>query len=76
MSDWVTQFSANTQVYFAVLEPMIDWLCAGQSPMVLDAGCGRCEPALLFADRGCQVVGVDVNAVDLEAANQLINQTP
>lgn len=74
--DWVTQLSANTQVYFDVLEPMIDWLCAGQSPSVLDAGCGRGEPALLFAAQGCQVVGVDVNAVSLKHAADLISHTP
>ncbi|MEM7111175.1 MAG: class I SAM-dependent methyltransferase [Chloroflexota bacterium] len=76
MNDWITQLKSNSQVYLTTIEPMIDWLCAGQSPTVLDAGCGHGEPALLFATRGCQVDAVDANAAVLEAALKLIRQIP
>ena len=39
MNNWAAQLNSNIQVYFAVLEPLIDWLCAGQALTVLDAGC-------------------------------------
>jgi SAM-dependent methyltransferase len=76
MDDWIIHLDFYNQVDFAILEPMIGWLCAGQSPMVLDAGCGGGEAALLFAAQGCQVVGVDEDAAAVAAARPLIAQTP
>ncbi|MEM7331373.1 MAG: class I SAM-dependent methyltransferase [Chloroflexota bacterium] len=76
MNHWVAQLNSNSQIYLDVIEQMIDWLCAEQAPKVLDAGCGRGEPALLFATRGCQVVGVDADATMLESALQLVSQVP
>ncbi len=76
MNHWVTQLNSNSQVYLSVIEPMIDWLCAEQALQVLDAGCGRGEPALLFASRGCRVTGVDKDATMLESALHLVSQVP
>jgi SAM-dependent methyltransferase len=76
MDNWVACLDFYSQVDFSILEPMIGWLCAGQSLTVLDAGCGGGEPALLFAVQGCRVVGVEVDGATVGAARQLISQTP
>ncbi len=40
---------------------LIDFLVAGGCPRVLDVGCGTGIAAVLFAARGCAVVGVEVD---------------
>lgn len=44
--------------------------CRGMTPRVLDAGCGFGTEALLFAAMGAEVVGVDLDAVRLSAAER------
>lgn len=42
-------------------EAMIDDLCAGGQPRVLDVGCGTGKAARLFAARGCDVLGIEID---------------
>jgi SAM-dependent methyltransferase len=57
---------------------MIDDLCAAGHPRVLDVGCGTGKAARLFVERGCEVIGIEVdermadraraNGIDVEVA--------
>lgn len=42
-------------------EAMIEDLCAGGQLQVLDVGCGTGKAARLFAARGCEVLGIEVD---------------
>jgi SAM-dependent methyltransferase len=42
-------------------EAMIDDLCAGSRPRVLDVGCGTGKAARLFVARGCEVLGIEID---------------
>jgi SAM-dependent methyltransferase len=42
-------------------EVMIDDLCAGGQPRVLDVGCGTGKAARLFVNHGCEVLGIEVD---------------
>jgi SAM-dependent methyltransferase len=42
-------------------DQMIDDLCGGERPRVLDVGCGTGKAARLFAARGCEVLGIEVD---------------
>lgn len=37
---------------------------------ILDAGCGTCDTALFFTERGCQVTGIDFLDVPIERAKR------
>lgn len=40
---------------------MIDDLVAGSTPRILDVGCGTGKAARLFAARGCEVLGIEID---------------
>lgn len=42
-------------------EQMIDDLCGGGRPRVLDVGCGTGKAARLFLARGCEVLGIEID---------------
>ena len=62
------------QVERTIFQTMIAWLCAGQPLHVLDADCGTGAPALIFAEMGCTVIGVDVEVTVLDTARQMANR--
>jgi ubiquinone/menaquinone biosynthesis C-methylase UbiE len=72
---YLAQLDYYAQVEYDILQSMIAWLCEGQRLRVLDAGCGEGAPALIFAEHGCIVVGVDVDEPSLENANALLKHT-
>lgn len=72
---YLAQLDFYDQVEYGILQPMIAWLCGSQPLRVLDAGCGGGVPASIFAERGCTVVGVDVDAPSLDQAQDLLKQT-
>lgn len=63
------------QVDHQITNAMIDWLSGGQPLHVLDAGCGQGVPALIFAEHGCTVVGVDIHEPSLEQAAVFLTGT-
>jgi ubiquinone/menaquinone biosynthesis C-methylase UbiE len=64
------------RVEYPLIQEMIAWLCGGDKPDVLDGGCGEGMPALVFAEQGCAVVGVDTDQESLSKAHQLLAKTP
>jgi ubiquinone/menaquinone biosynthesis C-methylase UbiE len=64
------------QVENVIIRPMIAWLCDGEPLNVLDAGCGEGIPALIFAQLGCTVIGVDVETTDLATARERAESSP
>ncbi len=73
---WFAHLSGYDQIESGIIQPMIEWLCNGQSLTVLDAGCGRGQQALWFANEGCHVTGVDMNPQSLKSAIDLSQKTP
>ncbi|MGA8297641.1 MAG: class I SAM-dependent methyltransferase [Acidimicrobiales bacterium] len=49
-------------------EAIIDDLVAGGRPRVLDVGCGTGKAARLFAERGCEVLGIEIDERMAEVA--------
>jgi SAM-dependent methyltransferase len=72
------RLSTHDRIERGIIEPMAAWLCAGlpRSLHMLDAGCGKGAPALVFAEQGCTVTGIDAEAGEAEAARQLFAVTP
>lgn len=68
--------STHDRIEHGIIAPMAAWLTAGQPLHVLDAGCGKGAPALVFAEQGCTVTGIDADAGEVETARQLLTHTP
>jgi ubiquinone/menaquinone biosynthesis C-methylase UbiE len=64
------------QVEYSVIKETIAWLCTDPKLHVLDAGCGEGLPALVFAEQGCSVIGIDIENESLGKARQLLAKTP
>lgn len=73
---YLDQLDFYDRVERGVIQPIVAWLCNGQALTVLDAGCGEGAPALVFAEAGCFVTGIDVDSPSLEKARQLFGATP
>jgi SAM-dependent methyltransferase len=58
-------FGARADVYDryrpSYPKEMVDALLAGSTPRILDVGCGTGKAARLFSERGCEVLGIEVD---------------
>lgn len=72
-------YTARLEAYDRFTLPLqrqiIDWLGLAAGMHTLDAGCGPGCFALLMAEAGCEVEGVDADADEVEKARQLLFST-
>lgn len=51
-----------------------EWCPVGAGTKVLEIGCGEGGNLLPFAEKGCRVVGIDINAGQIEKASQFFKE--
>jgi len=74
-TSYIRHLDPFARVDLGITQPMIAWLCGGQSLNVLDAGCGEGAAAMTYAEAGCFVTGIDADVPSLEKARQLLAAT-
>lgn len=75
-SSYLDQLDLHDRIERGIVRAIVSWLNDAQALTMLDAGCGKGAPALAFAEAGCTVTAVDVDAPSLEKAQQLFSATP